>query len=151
MPRRMMHDAIIAQPITVVFAQLTRLDRWPEWLTAVLEARQTSSGPLGVGATFSARIQEGKHARELAGEIIAYEPPHVVAYRDCAASGMATVRYTLEAVAGGTRVRVTVGTASAPLAAMVMRSVRHALGALKTSLETGSAPADGGLGSSDES
>ena len=55
---------------------------------------------------FMVRIQEEEHMRELTGEIIAYESPHIVAYRDGAAQGMATVRYTLEAVTGGTRIRV---------------------------------------------
>lgn len=59
MPRRMLHDVIIAQPITVVFIQLTRLDQWPEWVPTVLDAYQTSAGPLGVGATFTARMQDG--------------------------------------------------------------------------------------------
>jgi len=146
MPRWMTHDVTIARPITVVFVQLTRLGGWPEWMAAVLEARQTSTGPLGVGATFAARIQEGEHTRELVGEIIAYEPPHVVAYRDSAALGMAAVRYTLEAVVGGTRVRVTVDTApGAPaLSVAAMRSVRLDLGALKTWLEIGIAPAGPG-------
>lgn len=139
MSRRMTHDVTIERPITLVFAQLTRLDGWPVWIAAVLDARQTSSGPLDVGATVMARIQEEEHTREVVGEIIAYEPPHIVAYRDSAAWGMATVRYTLEAVAGGTRVRVTVDAAPAlPVAAM--RSVRLDLGALKMWLETGIAP-----------
>lgn len=80
----------------------------------------------------------------LAGEVIAYEPPHVVACRDSAALIVATVRCTLEAVAGGTHVRVMVETAPGaptPLSATVMRSVQHGLDALETWLEAGIAPA----------
>ncbi len=34
---------------------------------------------------FMVRIQEEEHMRELTGEIIAYESPHIVAYCDGAA------------------------------------------------------------------
>ncbi len=43
---------VIARPVNEVFAYVARAQDWPKWHAAMLGAEQTSSGEVGVGATF---------------------------------------------------------------------------------------------------
>src|SRR5688572_12479851 len=72
--QRVERTATFAAPPAEVFAYLSDLDRLSEWQTGVVDARRTSEGPLGVGATATV-------TRELMGQrivapltITAYEP-----------------------------------------------------------------------------
>lgn len=72
--QRVERTATFAAPPAEVFAYLSDLDRLAEWQTGVVDARRTSDGPLGVGATATV-------TRELMGQrivapltITAYEP-----------------------------------------------------------------------------
>jgi len=106
------HSVIIRRPIAAVFAGLTRLDAWRAWRVDTVGARQTSAGPLDVGATFEHIFMTDARAVTLIGEIIAYEPPHTLAYRAIAGPlPLTCYYYTVEATAQGTRlaVRVDIG------------------------------------------
>lgn len=72
--QRVERTATFPAPPAEVFAYLSDLDRLAEWQTGVVDARRTSDGPLGVGATATV-------TRELMGQrivapltITAYEP-----------------------------------------------------------------------------
>ena len=39
-------------PVDTVFAYTTEAKSWPEWQSIIIEAEQTSQGPMGVGTTF---------------------------------------------------------------------------------------------------
>lgn len=72
--QRVERTATFAAPPAEVFAYLSDLDRLSEWQTGIVDARRTSEGPLGVGATATV-------TRELMGQrivapltITAYEP-----------------------------------------------------------------------------
>lgn len=105
------HSVIIRRPIAAVFAGLTCLDAWRAWRTDTVGAWQTPAGPLGVGATFEQTLTVGDGTVVLTGEVIAYEPPHTLAYRAIAGPLPLTYDYTVEATAEGTRlaVRVDIG------------------------------------------
>ncbi len=93
----------IKRPIAAVFAMLARVDAWPAWAASAPEVRQTSSGPLGVGATFAQTFTVDGRSVMLTEEMIAYEPPHTLAYRSIDGPLPLTCAYTLEAMAEGTR------------------------------------------------
>ncbi len=65
--------------------------------------RRTSPGPLGVGATFTQTVTVDGRGVTLTEEIIAYEPPHTLAYRSIVDPLPLTCAYTLEATAEGAR------------------------------------------------
>jgi uncharacterized membrane protein len=42
----------INRPIDKVFAYTTEAKSWPKWQSFIMEAEQTSPGPVGIGTTF---------------------------------------------------------------------------------------------------
>lgn len=137
------HSVIIRRPIAAVFASLTRLDAWRAWRTDTLSARQTSAGPLGVGATFEQTLMVGDGTVVLIGEVIAYEPPRTLAYRAIVGPLPLTYDYTVEATAEGTRlaVRVDIGDDGTDLgvATAIARAAPRELDALAALLNAESA------------
>jgi carbon monoxide dehydrogenase subunit G len=95
----------IDRPVQEVFAFLTPFENIPRWESGILEASQTSPGPLAVGA-------RGRDVRQFLGrrtvteyEVTACEAPTRFAVRSL--SGPVSVRasYTLEPRGEGTRLR----------------------------------------------
>jgi len=103
MSMRAEYGVTIRRPIAAVFAALARIDAWSAWAATAREVRQTSSGPLGVGATFAHTFIVDGRGVTLTEEMIAYEPPHTLAYRSIDGPLPLTCAYTLEATAEGTR------------------------------------------------
>jgi uncharacterized membrane protein len=70
-----MHSSIvIARPAEEVFAYLNDIKNWPKWNSTMLEAEQTSEGPVAVGTTFRGKSQALGQLMEWSSEITAYEP-----------------------------------------------------------------------------
>jgi carbon monoxide dehydrogenase subunit G len=77
--KRVERRAVIGAPPADLFAYLSDLDKLAEWQTGVTDARRTSEGEMGVGATALV-------TRELMGQrieapltVTEYEPPHRMA------------------------------------------------------------------------
>lgn len=49
---RIEESAEIKRPVEKVFAYTTEAKSWPKWQSIIMEAEQTSQGPMCVGATF---------------------------------------------------------------------------------------------------
>lgn len=45
------YSVAINRPIEEVFSFMTNLENNPQWVSGLLEAKQTSPGPMGVGST----------------------------------------------------------------------------------------------------
>jgi carbon monoxide dehydrogenase subunit G len=95
----------IARPIEDVFDVLTPFENLPRWETGILEAGQTTPGPLGIGA-------RGRDLRRFMGkptetvyEVTDYARPTRFAVRSVAGSTPVEARYTFTASAAGTRVQ----------------------------------------------
>jgi len=76
--QRVERTATLAASPDAVFAYVADLDRLSEWQAGIVEARRTSDGPMGAGAT--ARV-----TRELMGDrvvapltVTAYDPPRTL-------------------------------------------------------------------------
>jgi uncharacterized membrane protein len=102
---RVEQSVVIDRPIEAVFAFLAPFANIPRWEAGILEAGQVSPGPLGVGA-------RGRDVRRFMGrrvettyEVTEYAPPARFAVRSLAGPTPVAARYTLERLAGGTRVR----------------------------------------------
>lgn len=144
------YGVTIRRPIAAVFAALARIDAWSAWAATAREVRQTSMGPLGVGATFAQTFSADGRGITLTEEIIAYEPPHTLAYRSIDGPLPLTCAYTLEATAEGTRLALAleiteIGNgvdASAVIAEAIVWSAGRDLDALAVLLEEHT-PAEG--------
>src|SRR5262245_60415737 len=94
----------IARPIEDVFAFLTPFENLPRWEAGILEAGQTTPGPLAVGV-------RGRDVRRFMGkptateyEVTDYAPPTRFAVRSVAGPTPVEASYTFTESASGTRV-----------------------------------------------
>ena len=98
----------IKRPAADVFACLIDIDRGTEWQAELVEAKQTSSGPFGVGTT----IQEVRRfiGRQIEStvQITEFEPGRKMSFEST--SGPIPIRgnHTLEPVDGGTSLNLAI-------------------------------------------
>ena len=67
---RYQNSVTIDRPVEDVFAYMTTVENSPTWQNPVLEAWQTSSGPLGVGATLVVKARVLGRPFDLVGQPI---------------------------------------------------------------------------------
>jgi len=65
---------IIDKPVDEVFAYVTDVKTWPRWESGLLEAEQTSDGPLNVGTTFRGMNQVLGQRMAWTSEVTNYIP-----------------------------------------------------------------------------
>jgi uncharacterized protein YndB with AHSA1/START domain len=140
-------DVTIKRPLEEVFAFVGTAAEFPRWQKAVVESRQTSDGPPGVGAT-------GVNVRKVMGQSIetnwvvtAYQVNESYTVKSTAGGPVAyELPYTFTTVEGGTRVQARLqAEAKGPLKVMegmIAGSVKEEFAEdhqhLKTLLESGS-------------
>jgi uncharacterized protein YndB with AHSA1/START domain len=69
-------SVMIDRPIEEVWKFITDLSKLPKWNTEILEAKQTSAGPLGVGTTLQVRSSNMVEN----AKVIEYEPGRKCAF-----------------------------------------------------------------------
>jgi len=99
--------ATIRRPVEDVFAFMTTVQNAPRWAPWIIEAQQTSQGPLGTGTTYRQVIELLGQRGELALEVTQYEPNKVFGARSTSGPLQASVVNAFEAVAEGTRITLT--------------------------------------------
>jgi hypothetical protein len=72
--------ATLAPPITAVFEHVAAPSRLGDWLGEVAGVEATTGLP-GVGVVFGLTLRRGERLVAATGELVAYEPPWLVAYR----------------------------------------------------------------------
>jgi uncharacterized membrane protein len=131
----------IERPVEEVFAFLSDFENIPKWNYYVLEVRQLSENPIGVGTTY----HQIRKTDEQDFRIIEFEPNHTVAVKTLPQSSPdLEMRFTLYEEGGTTRIRdewkLDTGT-PAILERLVRRRVKSAvaenLAKLKELLEEG--------------
>jgi hypothetical protein len=65
----------IKSPVEMVFAFTIVAERWKEWQSTILEAEQTSPGPVRVGTTFSGTSRLMGRSMAWTARATEYEPP----------------------------------------------------------------------------
>jgi len=97
---------VINQPIEEVFGFLTNLENDLKWRSEWVNAKNTSGGPLSVGATF--RLSSELLGRQIPTvyEVIGYEPNRIAAWKTVSGPLPLTFWRTFEHVEGGTRVTI---------------------------------------------
>jgi uncharacterized protein YndB with AHSA1/START domain len=121
-------DATLAQPIAAVFAHLAAPAHLGDWLADVqgVQVEVATTWPLDGSAVFGLRLRVDGGALAASGELIAYEPPWLVAYRLCVGERTHIVRLACTASAAGTRLRIHQGGATESLA-LDLERLRRAL------------------------
>lgn len=91
----------IDRPIDEVFAYVADSTNDPAWCDSVLECEQVAGDGPGLGARYRAVHQPGPKASRLDLEVIEYDPPRRIAWRQEDDAGTFHVSYDLESVPGG--------------------------------------------------
>ena len=64
----------IKRPVDKVFAYTTEAKSWPKWQSIIMEAEQTSQGPMCVGATFKGTSRMMGLSMKWTAKVTEYEP-----------------------------------------------------------------------------
>jgi len=139
---RLRASLTIQRPINEVFAALTDSSSFPTWLTGLATAGTGSPEP-GEWDDHLSRDDAAAHGGWASWELIAYEPPGLLALRTVNGPIRAAARWTLEVVAQATRLQVEADLATdgvcqpvpAHLAEAGTEHLRHDLEALQRLLE----------------
>jgi uncharacterized membrane protein len=97
---------VINCPVEEVFSFLSNLENEVKWRREWIDARDTSGGPLGVGATFLLVSKFLGRRVEVEYEVTEYEPSRLTAWKAVSGPLPLTFRRTFERVEGGTRVTI---------------------------------------------
>ena len=96
-------SVVINRPPQEIFAYMTDVRSWPEWNMGILEAEQTSEGPMGVGTTLRGVSQFLGLRGEWTSEVTEYEPNRKWGQKIAQGPMSVEQSCTMEPVEGGTR------------------------------------------------
>jgi uncharacterized protein YndB with AHSA1/START domain len=97
-------DVLIQRPVEEVFAYVVDPANVAQWAGPVVEAKQTSEGPVGLGTTSSRVTQFLGRTIEATYEITEYEPYGLYADRTTSGPVPINSRISFAPVDGGTKV-----------------------------------------------
>ena len=97
------HSIIINRPVEEVWKYLSNVENMPKWDRGVLEARQTSDGPIGVGSEVQIVRQMLGRQRIANFRVSEYVPNKILAIQGSLGHMTAQTGFTFEPVEGGTR------------------------------------------------
>jgi carbon monoxide dehydrogenase subunit G len=119
-----------------VFAFLADLENLPAWQTGVLEARRTSDGPMGVGATAHVARQVMGQRFEAPLTVTAYEPPRRMVVESKVSGVGVAIELDLATIEAGTDMTVAAEIRGSGLTAFMEPMIASAAGSdLGTSLD----------------
>ena len=119
----------VNRPVEEVWDFLSNFENTTRWSRGVLEARQTSEGPLGVGSTLQTVVRAFGRRRTADYLVTEYEPNHAFAFTVTSAPMTSRARYSIEPAEAGTRLTAS-GEAEATglfklLAPIVVRTLKR--------------------------
>ena len=97
-------SVVINRPIEEVFAFVSDFEKSPQWMAELVESKQTSEGPVGVGTTLSGVATPLGRRAESTQEVVEYELNRKYAIKSTSGPVTSKDNYTFESVAGGTKV-----------------------------------------------
>jgi uncharacterized membrane protein len=98
------NSVVISRPVHEVFEFVSKIENLPQWAGPVLDAKQTSDGPIGVGTTQTQVAQFLGRRIEASHEVTEYEPNKKLSTKTTSGPLPMEVHYILEPAEGGTRV-----------------------------------------------
>ena len=96
-------SVVIDRPVEEVFAYIKDIKNWLQWHTGMLEAEQSSEGPVGVGTTYRGINQFLGQRMEWTSEVTAYETDKKVVQRLHSGPMLFDQIFAFEPVDGGTK------------------------------------------------
>jgi uncharacterized membrane protein len=96
----------IQRPLDEVFAYTTEAKSWPKWQSFIVEAEQTSQGPMGVGTTFKGTNRMMGRTMKWTAKVTEYEPNRTWAKNIICGSVIIEERMTYEPLEG--RIKFTI-------------------------------------------
>jgi carbon monoxide dehydrogenase subunit G len=93
----------IDRPVEAVWDFIGDFENTTRWSRGVLEARQTSDGPLGVGSTLQTVVTAFGRRRTADYLVTEYEPNHGFAFEVTSGPMTSRARYSVEPAGAGTR------------------------------------------------
>jgi uncharacterized protein YndB with AHSA1/START domain len=97
-------SVVINRPTEKVFAFVTDIEKLPQWMSELVEAKQTSEGSVDVGTTMSAVASPLGRRAESTQEVTEYEPNRKFTFKSTSGPVESKDEYTFESVEGGTKV-----------------------------------------------
>src|SRR5215469_3331836 len=99
-------DVTINRPLEEVFAFVSTTSEFPKWQHGVLESRQTSAGPLGLGTTGTIVRHAMGQKSETSWEVTDFKANEGYTVKSTGSPPLSYVlTYAFTAVEGGTRVQ----------------------------------------------
>ncbi len=97
-------SVVVQRPVEELFGVVTNPETYAQWMPGCLGARQTSQGPMGVGATYvdGGRLLGRRIEENLV--VTAYEPNWKFGVKTTSGPMRGEGEYTFEPVEGGTRI-----------------------------------------------
>jgi carbon monoxide dehydrogenase subunit G len=93
----------VNRPVAEVWDFISNFENTTRWSGGVLEARQTSDGPLGVGSTLQTVVKAFGRRRSADYLVTEYEPDHAFAFEVTSGPMSSRARYSVEPAGAGTR------------------------------------------------
>ena len=93
----------IDRPVAEVWDFVSNFENTTRWSRGVLEARQTSDGPLGVGSTLQTVVRAFGRRRTADYLVTGYEPGRVLAFTVASGPMTSRARFSVEPAGAGTR------------------------------------------------
>lgn len=93
----------VNRPVEEVWDFIGSFENTTRWSRGVLEAKQTSDGPLGVGSTLQTVVKAFGRRRTADYLVTAYEPNHAFAFEVSSGPMTSRARYSVEPAGAGTR------------------------------------------------
>lgn len=106
---RVNHAIDVERPADEVFDRLVRIEDLPRWQPAIVEAKLTSPGPIGVGSTARIVVSAAGQRTEAIGTITAFERPRIIALEATAGSAEIAARVEVAPLTPSS-CRVSIGT-----------------------------------------
>lgn len=133
----------IARPPAAVYAFLSAVERYPDWLPALTAAEQTSPGPVVAGTTFRLRLAGPTGPLQADGVVVEADPDRSLTVRGDAPQGRVEGSLRLEPAAGATGLNVRIAVeltgmyrfAEGLVAGELRRSMPSVLARVKARLE----------------
>jgi carbon monoxide dehydrogenase subunit G len=96
-------SVMVNRPVEEVWDFIGSFENTTRWSRGVLEARQTSDGPLGVGSRLQTVVKAFGRRRTADYLVTEYEPNHAFAFEVTSGPMTSRARYSVEPAGAGTR------------------------------------------------
>jgi len=93
----------VNRPVQEVWEFISNFENTSRWSRGVLEARQTSDGPLGTGSTLQTVVKVFGRRRTAHYLVTEYEPNHAFAFEVTSGPMTSRARYSVKPAGAGTR------------------------------------------------